>query len=147
MSGRAERFPWRWVLAAIGAGALIVVAFVARLPSPPPAPAASPSDQVRVVASLPASPSSVHRYDPPPAPFEWTGPARDAIVAALHLPGSARLSEVTGTQAARQVVCGEVRIASDQPLRRFTYVKAAKLGAIDDGGAEFAQAYAQLCGR
>jgi hypothetical protein len=138
--------PGRWALAAIGVVALILLAVVTWLPSPTTAPNASPSDRVRVVSSLAQASPSVQRADPPPAPSEWTGPERGAIVAALRLPTGARLSAVTGAEVPRHVICGRVQVTSEQSSRRFTYVTTAKMGAIDDGGVEFAQAYAQLCG-
>ncbi|MGR6330019.1 hypothetical protein ACU5AX_13210 [Sphingomonas sp. XXL09] len=88
---------------------------------------------------------SVRHVDPPSSPA-WKGPAHFAVISALHLPMRTELRDVTGTQPTRQVLCGQARTGSDQPFRRFTYVKTAKLGAIDDGGADFAEAYAQLCG-
>ena len=95
---------------------------------------------------MPEASAPVRRADPAPASPDWTAPERGAVVSALHVPIGARLRDVTGTKAPRQVLCGRVQTASDLPFRRFTYVKTAKLGAIDDGGGEFAQAYAQLCG-
>ncbi|WP_125471503.1 MULTISPECIES: hypothetical protein [unclassified Sphingomonas] len=131
----------------IGVAALISAVVVPRLPSPTTVPAASPTDRVRVVSSLAQAPRSVQRVDPPPVSSAWTGPERGAILAALHLSTRARLDDVTGTEVPRQVLCGRVQVSSDQPFRRFAYVKTAKLGTIDDGGAEFAQAFAQLCGQ
>lgn len=143
MSGRADLLPLRWALVGTGVAALILVVVVARWLSS----AAPSSDRVRVVSSIVEASAPVRRADPAPALPDWTGPERGAVVSALHLPIRARLLDVTGTQAPRQVLCGLVQTASDQPSRRFTYVKTAKLGAIDDGGAEFAQAYGQLCSR
>lgn len=96
---------------------------------------------------MPEASAPFRGADPAPASPDWTGPDRGAVVSALHLPIRARLRDVTDTQAPHQVLCGRVQTASDQPFRRFTYVKTAKLGAIDEGGGEFAQAYAQLCGQ
>jgi hypothetical protein len=142
MSARADRLSGRWVLAAFGVAALILAAVETRRPSPP----ALPPDRVSVVSSMAVASAPVRRVDPPAFP-DWTGPERGAVVSALHLPIRARLRDLTGTQAPRQVLCGRVQAAPDQPFRRFTYVKTAKLGAVDDGGSEFAQAYAQLCGQ
>jgi hypothetical protein len=147
MSGRADRLPWRWVLALIGVAALVLWAVVAQRPSPTAPPAAPAIDRVRVVSSTVKAVAPVRHAETPPVSPEWTGPERGAVVRALRLPTQARLVGVTGMEVPRQVLCGRIQISSDQPSRRFTYVKTAKLGAIDDGGAEFAQAYGQLCGQ
>lgn len=140
MFGRVDRFRLWLALAALGVAALILAVLVVQWPSPAP----PPSGRVRVISSMAEASAPVRDADPTALP-DWTGAERGAVVNSLHLPINSRLRDVTGTQTSRQVLCGRVQPSSDQPFRRFTYVKTAKLGAIDDGGADFAEAYAQLC--
>lgn len=70
---------------------------------------------------------------------------RDAIVRALHVGRTDRLSDISHGDATGQVLCGAVTSPSGQS-RRFVYLGVAGLGAIDDGSKDFAAMRARLCG-
>lgn len=100
-------------------------------------------DRVQVVSTgVPAKDAAA----PPPPPAlsvqDWSGPEGVAVLRALDMPPDARIRDVT---VFAQVLCGRVQPAADQPFQRFAYVRTAHLAALDDGTADFAQSYAQLC--
>lgn len=73
---------------------------------------------------------------------DWTGPERDAVLRALALTKDARVRDVTSFA---QTLCGQAQASPGQAFRRFAYARTARLGALDDGGAEFARTFADLC--
>lgn len=83
--------------------------------------------------------STTPAVDPDP---DWAGPERDAVLRALALTKDARVRDVTPFA---QTLCGQVQASPGQAFRRFAYARTARLGALDDGGAEFARTFADLC--
>ena len=92
------------------------------------APAAAPTSAVAQAAREPSAPDA-------------------KIVRALGMPAGASLSDLAPGNAAAQAICGWIAPAPDAPVRRFVFLGLAGLGAVDDGGAEFAQLRERMCAR
>lgn len=130
------------VVVVVGAAALLGPLRHERSP-----PLGASRDAVRVVTAgrelaVPLhgqAPSTTAAVDPNP---DWTGPERDAVLRALGLTKDARVRDMTPFA---QTLCGHAQAAPGQAFRRFAYARTARLGALDDGGAEFARTYADLC--
>ncbi len=138
-----------WTVLAIGAAGLFLTLTFSR----PASRSRLPGDGVRVVSvgaptvkTVLSEPSGNH-VAPSAAASDWTGPERDAVLRSLALPAAARIRDVLDADPRRQEICGEVQAGPNQPFRRFVYLKAAKLGALADGGSEFERTYSQLCGQ
>lgn len=126
----------------VGAAALLGSLRHDRLPS-----SMTPRDAIRVVIAGrdPGALSHGQALAPTAAvdtKLDWTGPERDAVLNALALTKDARVRDVTPFA---QTLCGQVQVAPGQAFRRFAYARSARLGALDDGGAEFARTFADLC--
>lgn len=80
------------------------------------------------------------------APAAQDASAADrAILHALGTPAGATLVDVAPGNAAAQATCGLVAPASNGQARRFVFLGLAGLGALDDGGADFAQLHDRTC--
>ncbi|WP_294354208.1 hypothetical protein [uncultured Sphingomonas sp.] len=114
--------------------------------------AAPPTDGVVIVREGDAPPLAQRSLAPAAVPTNTVASAaRDAsatdraILRALGLPAGATLVDVAPGNAAAQATCGLVASTPNNQPRRFVYLGLAGLGALDDGGAEFAQLHDRMC--
>ncbi|SEL14220.1 hypothetical protein SAMN05216382_1582 [Sphingomonas palmae] len=116
--------------------------------------AAPPTENLVVVREGDAPSLAQRSLAPAAVPTNTVAPAaRDAsatdraILRALGMPAGATLIDVIPGNAAAQASCGLVAPAPNNQPGRFVYLGLAGLGALDDGGADFAQLHDRMCPR